>query len=432
MTRAVRIGAAAVFGLALIAGLLVPGVLMPTGMAQAAAAADTPCAAGTVQYSPGTPPALTVLQSSLAWTRSTGAGTLVAVVDSGIDVNNAHLRDAVAGGVNLVDDGENPSGLSDPDGHGTAIAGEIAARPVAGSGVVGLAPDARLLSVRVFRGTDDQAVKAGFGPSADRLAAGIRYAAEHGAQVINVSLSDFAKNPALESAVAEAASRGSLVISSAGNRATAADKTDGERYPAGYAGALGVAASNDQGVVTDDSIHGPQVGVVAPGQNVLTSATGAGDCLYAGDTPSTSFATAYVSAAAALLVQAHPTESPAQWAYRLEATAVRSDPDHRDSRAGWGIIQPSEAITLVPSAATRGPTSPFVAAGDGVVHGVDVQLHASSGVSELDTTRRFLIVVLVVGATLLGTLSAIIVLRRRRSVTAEPKTEPGLLDHRLR
>jgi len=425
VTRAARVGAAAVFALALIAGALIPAT-----MAQAAAAADTPCAAGTVQYTPGTPQALNLLQSTLAWTRSTGAGTLVAVVDSGIDVNNAHLRDAVAGGVNLVGDGENPSGLSDPDGHGTAIAGEIAARPVAGSGVVGLAPDAHLLSVRVFRGTDDQAVKAGFGPSADRLAAGIRYAAEHGAQVINVSLSDFAKNPALESAVAEAASRGSLVVSSAGNRATAADKTDGERYPAGYAGALGVAASNDQGVVTDDSIHGPQVGVVAPGQNVLTSATGAGDCLYAGDTPSTSFATAYVSAAAALVAQAHPAESPAQWAYRLEATAVRSDPDRRDSRAGWGVIQPSEAITLVPSAATRGPMSPFVAAGSTVVHGVNVQLHASSGVSELDATRGILIVVCAIGATLLGTLSSMIVLRRRRLATAEGKNRPGLLDHR--
>lgn len=92
MTRAARVGAAAVFALALIAGALIPAT-----MAQAAAAADTPCAAGTVQYTPGTPQALNLLQSTLAWTRSTGAGTLVAVVDSGIDVNNAHLRDAVAG-----------------------------------------------------------------------------------------------------------------------------------------------------------------------------------------------------------------------------------------------------------------------------------------------------------------------------------------------
>ncbi|MEO7123003.1 MAG: S8 family serine peptidase, partial [Lacisediminihabitans sp.] len=163
-------------------------VLLPGASSEAhAATSGAQCTLGTVAFSPNTPAALAVLQSADAWTHSTGAGVLVAVVDSGIDASNAHLKGVVIGGVNLVGDGENSQGLSDADGHGTAIAGEIAARLVPGSGVVGLAPEAKLLSVRVFRGTNDENVKAGFGPSADRLAEGIRYAADHGATIINAS-----------------------------------------------------------------------------------------------------------------------------------------------------------------------------------------------------------------------------------------------------
>jgi len=359
-------------------------------------------------------------------------GVVVAVVDSGIDVNNAHLAGAVIGGVNLVGDGENGSGSTDFDGHGTAIAGEIAARRVTGSGVVGLAPDAKLLSVRVFRGTDDQAVKAGYGPNADRLASGIRWAAEHGAQVINVSLSDYVHNPNLEAAVTEASARGSLVVASGGNRATAASKTDGERYPSGYVGALGVAATNSDGLVTDDSIHGPQVGVAAPGSNIVTSATGAGDCLYAADVPSSSFATAYVSAAAALVAQAHPDETPAQWAYRLEATAIRSNPDQRDDNAGWGLIQPSDAITLIPSAATRGPVSPFADTSHSVVRPAQVTVQPSHTSAPLEITRNAMLLVAVIAATLLATLGVIIVLKRRKmgpEIVAVPVRD-GLLDRK--
>jgi membrane-anchored mycosin MYCP len=293
--RAPRFVAGAVVAL-LAAGAL---SLLP-GAAPTAFAAGESCEPGSPQYTPDVPVALAVLQADRAWARGTGGGVLVAVVDSGIDAANVHLQDAVVGGINLVQDGEDAQGMSDVDGHGTAIAGEIAAREYPGSGVVGLAPSADLLSVRVFRGRDDESIKAGFGPTTERMAAGIRYAADARAQIINVSMSDFTASSDLEAAVSYAASRGSLVVASAGNRATATDTTDGPRYPAAYPGALAVSATDAKGLVTDDSIHGPHVEIAAPGSQILTTARGAGDCLYAAEAPTTSFATAYVSAAAAL------------------------------------------------------------------------------------------------------------------------------------
>ena len=165
--------------------LTTAGIAFP---ASAVVAADEACAPGTYDYSTEQPPALDLLQADIAWERATGAGVLVAVVDSGVDAANAHLSGAVVGGIDLVGDGTNPDGTSDVNGHGTAIAGQIAARSIPESGVVGLAPDANLLSVRVYRSDDDQSVKAGFGPSPDRLAAGIRYAADSGAQIINADV----------------------------------------------------------------------------------------------------------------------------------------------------------------------------------------------------------------------------------------------------
>jgi hypothetical protein len=312
------------------------------------------------------PPALEVLQSQDAWAITRGAGVTVAVVDSGVAAGNPHLTGAVAGGANLVPDGTDPAGTADLYGHGTAIAGQIAARQIAGSGVVGLAPEALILPVRVFAGTDEQQVEAGIGPSTARMAEGIRFAADQGAQIINVSMSTTTPDPALVDAVSYAGSRGSLVIGSSGNRDStlAVEESDGDgaRYPAGLPGALGVAASDLSGVANDASIHGPHVAVAAPGQEIATASAAGGDCAYAVDAPATSYAAGYVSAAAALVAAAFPDETPAQWAYRLEATAVRPDPDARSDEAGWGIVQPYDAITLVPGAGVRGPESPFLAA----------------------------------------------------------------------
>lgn len=401
------------------------------GAVPAATAADEECPVGTVTLTPDTPPALAVLQADLAWQRTTGQNILVAVLDSGIDANNPHLAGAVVGGINLVPDGTDPNGYTDLDGHGTAIAGEIAARQVEGSGVIGLAPSAALLSVRIMSEDTDEAKNKGWGPSTARLAEGIRYAVDQGATIINASFSDYVESDALRDAVAYAAASGSLIIASAGNAKTTDNPLPVPRYPAAYPGALAVTAVNEAGLGTDDSIHGPHVEIAAPGASVLTAAHGGGDCLY-GELPSSSFATGYVSAAAALVAAAHPDETPAEWEYRLTATATRADPDHRNDILGWGIVQPFEAITLLPDASTRGPESPFADTSGSAVRPEQVTVAPDFSPSGFTFTTDALVLVAIGALTVLGTIAVIVVMRARRREPMEV-SEPrqgrgGLLD----
>ncbi len=381
------------------------------------------CEPGTVVFSPETPRALALLGAEEANRLATGAGITVAIVDSGVDARNPHLSGVVIGGVNLVGDGERADGMSDATGHGTAIAGQIAAQPVAGSGVVGLAPDARLLSVRVFRSDQQQDVDKGFGPTSERLADGIHWAADNGADIINVSLSQTADSPELRAAVEHAAAVGALVVASGGNRASDEDAPDGARYPAAYEQALGVSAADPSGRATDTSIHGPQVEITAPGSDVLTAATGGGDCVFAGNGPESSYATGYVSAAAALVAEAHPEDPPAGWAYRLTATALRTDADHRDDVDGWGFVQPAAAIELLPDETTRGPVSPYFDNTDSVARPPAAEVSPDHGASPFLLTREAALFTAIGGASMLGVLGILIVLRRRREAPVAEETD---------
>jgi type VII secretion-associated serine protease mycosin len=366
-----------------------------------------------------TPPALPRLAAEQAWQQATGAGVLVAVVDSGVDAGNAHLTEAVVPGVDLVGQAGDATGRTDTAGHGTAVAGQIAARTVPDSGVVGLAPDATVLPVRVYYGDDDQARTAGTAPDATRIAAGIDAAVAAGARIVNVSMSTPVDTPELRDAVRRAVEAGSLVVASAGNRNTSSDETDGPRYPAAYEGVLGVAAVDVDDQPTQDSIHGAHVDVVAPGTNILTAFHAAGDCMLSGEEASTSFATAYVSAAAALLAERYPQESPAQWAYRLEVTAARAQPAERDDLVGWGIVRPDQALSFVDDGTAAGPPSP--------VHGRTAAVVAEPRVVDLTTGEdplaeaRARVVWPAIGATtvvLLSVLASRAVPRRRRARAA--------------
>ncbi len=283
-----RSRAARVAAVAAAAGILLIGIPSPASAAGpsktvVAATTQSQCTAST--RVPETPAALSSLQSSSAWPLTKGAGVTVAIVDSGVAAN-PHLDGIVLPGVNLVPDGTDGAGRTDNYAHGTVIAGQIAAQLISGSGVEGLAPDAKILPVRVYAGVEKQLVEAGFGPNTARLAEGIRYAADQGAQIINVSISTSEKNATLADAVAYAQQRGSLVVASAGNRTNndspEQDDKDGARYPAGFSGVIGVAAVGSEGVVTTASIHGPHVSLSAPGQAIASSWPLGGDCVVGG------------------------------------------------------------------------------------------------------------------------------------------------------
>lgn len=372
------------------------------------------------------PPAFQTLQAERAWSVTRGGGATVAVVDSGVSPASPHLAGAVLEGTNLVDDKTDKHGLVDLFAHGTALAGQIAARPISGSGVEGLAPDAKILPVRVYSGRDEENVKAGTAPDIGRLAEGIRYAADHDAQIINVSLSTTTDDPRLSAAVSYAVAKGSLLVASADNRDTDGEP-DGVRYPAGYDGVIGVAAVGLEGTVTGHSIRGPHVSLSAPGQNVLSVSPTGGDCIFSADEASTSYAAAYVAAAAALVAAAHPDETAAQWTYRLEQTARRADPDSRDDVSGWGVVQPYSALTLVPGADLRGPDNPFVAADDQTAAAATAPPVVVDDLPPMNAQAWALTsVVGVLALAALGTAGTLAVLRRRRSRDDAPLTGRGL------
>lgn len=310
-----------------------------------------------------TPPGLLQLGAESANTVATGNGITVAVVDSGVDARNVHLSGGVVEAGRDVTPAGTPNGQTDLEGHGTAIAGEIAARKVEGSGVIGLAYGAKILPIRVYTRDAEDAAASGtveYPPTASSIALGIQTAAQLGAKIINVSLSTDFGNAELQGAVTYATRRGALIVASAGNRDTSKNKKDTPRYPGAYPDVLAVAAVDNTGSVTESSIHGSYVDVAAPGVNILTAFRNADDCIFANEDASTSYATAYVSAAAALIAEAHPTETPAQWRYRLEVTALRVRPDTRDDNAGWGVIQPYEALTFISDGTAAGPRDPAI------------------------------------------------------------------------
>lgn len=361
--RAVRAATAAV-------GLV---ALLAAGVGTVPATSASPAAAGPTIDAGQCVPSEQVLVSGAsylterlgleeAWRLSRGQGVTVAVVDSGVEAGNVHLAGALVAGTSTFGDGR---ARADDDlfGHGTAIAGLIAARQVEGSGVVGIAPEAKIMPVRAFEAApeDGQSSRDLVGPTAESVAAGIRWAADRGAQIINVSLSDDRSAALYTDAVAYARARGSLVIASAGNRNTAdSNRPDPAHfYPGELNGALAVAGVMKDGTWSaESSFAGDHVDIAAPGQAMPSAYISGGDCVFNGDSASSSYATAVVSGVAALVAARYPDETPDQWAFRLIQSALRVAPAERSETVGWGEVRPAEALALVDDGTLPGPQSP--------------------------------------------------------------------------
>jgi subtilisin family serine protease len=268
-----------------------------------------------------------------AWTQSSGAGALVAVLDTGIQLDHPDLaanvwtnprevpgngRDDDADGI--VDDvhGANmfdASGrVADDNGHGTHVAGIIAANRGNGVGGAGLAPRATILPVKVL-----DAAMAG---STDVLARGIRYAADRGARIINVSVNSASAPPDVGAAVADAGRRGAIVVASAGNDGRNIDLLPS--YPAALPdrAILSVAAASPSGNLWNLSNTGLiAVDIAAPGEHIVSTALGSSYSMRMG----TSAAAPFVSASLALLAAARPDASMGALRDVLLATARHSN-----------------------------------------------------------------------------------------------------------
>ncbi|MFF0273041.1 type VII secretion-associated serine protease mycosin [Streptomyces sp. NPDC004330] len=291
------------------------------------------------------------------WQDTKGKGVRVAVIDTGVDDVNPQLRtavDAKAGKDYLKPDKKNPGlgdeqrgktdGTVDQVGHGTKVAGIIAARPRAGTGFVGLAPEATIIPIR--QNDEKNSGKA------DSMAQAVTWAVAKGADVINISqdtTSRLGPETDLAKAVAEAVRKDVVVVASAGN-----DGMDGKAkltYPAAFPGVLAVASSDRNNERAAFSQAGPMVGIAAPGVDIVSTVPGGGQCVDNG----TSFSAPYVAGVAALLRAEHQDWSAAQIIARIQQTAVRSV-NGRDNYVGWGVIDPVRALADAPTAPPTEPT----------------------------------------------------------------------------
>lgn len=266
-----------------------------------------------------------------AWERSKGSLTpVVAVVDTGVNGAHPDMVGRTMSGMNFVP--AVPVGIptgakSDDAGHGSMVAGIIAAQTNNGVGIAGVAWTAKVMPVKVLdstgQGSDTNVIK------------GIRWAADHQAKIINLSLGGPGDSPALHDAVKYAVGKGALVVAAAGNSGS-----DEPEYPAAYPEVVAVAATDSQGAVTDFSTHGDWVDLAAPGWGIWsTDRFGEYDF---GD--GTSFAAPIVSGVAVLLRTQNPTWTPAQIAARLRSTARDAGPRGIDPFYGAGVLDAGNAL----------------------------------------------------------------------------------------
>ncbi|MFJ4972305.1 type VII secretion-associated serine protease mycosin [Streptomyces sp. NPDC088755] len=312
------------------------------------AAADdtTQCTFGGKKY-PGRPWSLQRVLMDELWKQSTGKGVRVAVIDTGVDVKNPQLTRAVdaGSGINLLpkdlkgEDGRKlergkENGTTDTVGHGTKVAGIIAAREAKGTGFTGLAPDATIIPI--------QQNDADGNGTADTLATAIRHAVDKAkADVINIS-QDTANavepTPALRQAVDHALAKEIVVVASAGNDGLGGNVK--RTYPASYEGVLAVAASDRNNERAYFSQSGEFVGVAAPGVDMISTVPGGGHCADNG----TSFSAPYVAGVAALIRAKHRDWTQEQIVAQIQQTAERSVAGH-DRLVGWGVVDPVRALT---------------------------------------------------------------------------------------
>jgi serine protease len=273
--------------------------------------------------------ALPKIRATEAWSTSTGAGVTVAVLDTGVSASHPDLAGQVLTGYNAFTGTTGTS--SDVHGHGTHVSGTIAAIAGNGIGVAGVAPNVKILPVKVLQ--DDG------GGTSTSAAQGIVWAADHGAQVISMSLGG-GYSQSYDNAIAYARSKNVVVVASAGNSRQQGSPV---MYPGASPGAIAVAATDSSDTVAYFSNAGSYVDVAAPGVNILSTVPGDSYGYKSG----TSMAAPHVSALAALLLGKNPALTPDQVEQAMESTAKDLGATGRDNDYGYGRVDAVAALNAV-------------------------------------------------------------------------------------
>jgi subtilisin family serine protease len=288
-----------------------------------------------------------------AWTASTGADVVIAVLDTGVDTGHPDLQGRLVPGLDLVEPGTEPL---DDNGHGTHVAGIAAAAPGNGTGIAGAAPDARVMPVRVLdaQGAGD----------AVTIAEGVRWAVDNGADVVNLSLGGsglsarLLKGGQINAAIRYAHERGVVVVAAAGNEGNAL-----RSYRFGVPVVV-VNAVDAAGTPADFSNFGDARAVAAPGVDIVSTSPTAPSTLFGSDTSGygtlsgTSMAAPFVAAQAALLLaQGRAADDVVRV---IADTAVNPS---GDPRLGSGVIDAAAAVATPVGGVGAAAVSPADTAG---------------------------------------------------------------------
>lgn len=388
----------------------VPALLAAAGLIAAtqlggpgatAAAAEQQCQPGSDATSIETPWPQQVLASDQVWPLTRGAGVTVAVLDTGVSNSAPALAGRVDAGTDVTKSG---SADNDCNGHGTFVAGLVAAGAVPGSGFSGIAPEARIFPVRVSDKYSDVAP--------DTLARGIDAAVDHGASVIVTAISAPALSPALQQAVTRAQQAGALVVAPAGMQTYQQGDVP---EPAALPGVLSVAAMSRTGAAVDTRQSVANPSLCAPGSELTSIApTGRGTVTGSGS----ALAVGYAGGVAALVRAYRPELTADMVRERLIDTADAVAAGTSAAAVGHGLVNPVSAVTSIPAA--QDPRTPALPAG---VPLVITPPPAPDQAAEEQTLLWTLSTV--GGAVLLAVLAVVIVRGRGRGWNATPEPDRG-------
>lgn len=268
-----------------------------------------------------------------------GAGVVVAVVDTGVDYSHPDLQNRMVAGFDFVNADDDPA---DDHGHGTHVAGIVAAEPDNGKGIAGVSWGASIMPLKVCPPEG--------GCGSFEVAAAIAYAVQGGAKVVNLSLAGAGGGCPTEFqlAAALAGARDVLLVAGAGNSAGDGNPV---MYPAACEGFVGVGATAPDDRWAPFSEHGEYVDLTAPGVAVpstlppgLNTMTDSSSTPGYGPADGTSMAAPHVAGLAALLFAAHPEWTPLEVEERMEKTAVDLGDKGRDDFFGAGRISIGRAL----------------------------------------------------------------------------------------
>jgi len=298
---------------------------------------------------------LAAIDVPAAWQVTRGRGVTVGVLDTGVDTQVPDLRGSVITGPDYTR-GANPPGYRPPHWHGTFISSLIAGHgsgPGLASGIIGVAPAARILSVRVILDDNEPGFPI-YNANAhyeDAIASGIRYAVRHGVAVINMSLGSASATRQVRQAVGYAISRGVVVVASAGNDGAGPGSSSRYSYPASFTGVISVGAVDAAHQRAPFSDRNASVVISAPGVAVVGAAAGGGYLAVNGTSP----ASAFVAGVAALIRSRYPRLSPALVRQALVSSARYRPAGGYSPGVGFGEVDAAAALRAAARLAAQRP-----------------------------------------------------------------------------